>query len=58
MEKSKVLSEQPLIGRPIGQAGVYRELLLRVLNATYAFQYRIDGESIVMLRVYHGREKR
>jgi plasmid stabilization system protein ParE len=31
---------------------------MQVLNANYVFQYRIDGERIVMLRVFHGKEKR
>jgi plasmid stabilization system protein ParE len=29
-----------------------------VLNAAYVFRYRYDGERLVMLRVFHGREKR
>ena len=32
--------------------------MLQVLNAPYVFQYRFDGERVVMLRVFHGREKR
>jgi plasmid stabilization system protein ParE len=36
----------------------YREIALQVLNAVYVFQYRYDGERIVMLRVFHGREAR
>jgi hypothetical protein len=33
-------------------------LVLEVLNARYVFWYAIDGEQIVMLRVFHGRERR
>jgi hypothetical protein len=29
-----------------------------VLNASYVFQYRFDGERLVMLRIFHGREQR
>jgi plasmid stabilization system protein ParE len=36
----------------------YRQVVLRVLNAAYIFQYRVDGERLVMLRVFHGREHR
>jgi hypothetical protein len=32
--------------------------VLQVLNAPYVFQYRFDGERLVMLRVFHGREAR
>jgi hypothetical protein len=31
---------------------------LQVLRANYVFQYRFDGERLVMLRVYHAREER
>jgi hypothetical protein len=36
----------------------YRQVVLQVANATYIFQYRIDGDRLVMLRVFHGREVR
>lgn len=43
-----------------GSAGrdEYRQLVLKVLNAPYVFQYRFDGSRLVMLRVFHGREQR
>jgi plasmid stabilization system protein ParE len=28
------------------------------LGAAYVFQYRYDGERLVMLRVFHGRQSR
>jgi hypothetical protein len=36
----------------------YREVVLQVLNAQYVFQYGYDGERLIMLRVFHGRETR
>jgi hypothetical protein len=36
----------------------YRQVVLQVLNAAYVFQYRYDGERLVMLRVFRGREMR
>jgi hypothetical protein len=33
-------------------------MVLQVLVAAYAFQYRFDGLRLVMLRVYHAREAR
>lgn len=58
VRKSQVLSEIPLMGRPIAGREEYRQVVLEILNAAYVFQYRYDGERLVMLRVFHGREKR
>ena len=56
--KARILEEHPLIGRSIQGRPEYRELALKVLNATYVFRYAFDGERLVMLRVAHGRERR
>lgn len=58
VRQSQVLSEIPLMGRPIAGREEYRQVVLEVLNAAYVFQYRYDGKRLVMLRVFHGREKR
>jgi plasmid stabilization system protein ParE len=58
VEKTEVLRRHPTLGRAIAGREEYRELLLQVLGGTYALQYRHDGVSILMLRIYHGREAR
>jgi toxin ParE1/3/4 len=58
IEKTKVLSRYPKLGRPLFGRPEYRQLVLQVLNAPYVFQYRYDGERLVMLRIFHGRELR
>jgi hypothetical protein len=54
----KLLEEQPFLGAPIARREEYRQIVLRVLNAAYVFQYRIGRDRIVLLRVFLGRESR
>lgn len=56
--KTEVLSAFLRLGRPIAGRAEYRQLVLQVLNAPYVFQYRFDGERLIMLRIFHGREQR
>jgi plasmid stabilization system protein ParE len=56
--KTQVPAHFPRLGRQLSGREEYRQLVLDVLNAPYVFQYRFDGERLVMLRVFHGREKR
>jgi plasmid stabilization system protein ParE len=58
IDKAQILSEHPRLGRAIEGRDEYRQIILQVLNAAYVFQYRLDGERLVMLRVFHGREER
>ena len=56
--RAELLIEYPLLGRPMAGREHYREIVLEVLNAQYVFQYWFDGTRLVMLRVFHGRERR
>jgi plasmid stabilization system protein ParE len=57
-DAARVLEGFPKLGRPIAGREEYRQMVKRVLNARYIFQYRYDGTRLVMLRVLHGREQR
>ena len=56
--KARILSDSPRLGRTIAGRHEYRQVVLRVLNAAYVFQYRVLEDRIVLLRVFHGRERR
>jgi plasmid stabilization system protein ParE len=56
--RTQILSRHPRIGRPLAGREEYRQLVLQVLGADYVFQYRFDGEHLVILRVFHAREAR
>jgi plasmid stabilization system protein ParE len=58
MARASVLEEYPALGRPIHGRPEYRQLVLAVLRARYVFRYRFDGRRLVMLRVFHARERR
>jgi plasmid stabilization system protein ParE len=58
LAKADIIARNPRIGRPIEGGDEYRQLVLRVLNAPYVFQYRFDGKRLIMLRIWHGRENR
>jgi hypothetical protein len=46
------------LGRPIATREEYREIVLQVIGGTYVLQYRYEGSTILMLRVFHSRETR
>jgi plasmid stabilization system protein ParE len=56
--QAAVLSEHPRLGRPMAGRAEYRQIVLQVLGEAYVFQYRLDNERLVMLRVFHARETR
>ena len=58
IDRAQVLSEFPRLGRAIAGREEYRQLVLQVLNTPYVFQYRFADDRLVILRVFHGREKR
>jgi hypothetical protein len=40
IDKTQLLEEHPLLGRPLSGREEYRRIVLQVLNAAYVFQYR------------------
>ena len=56
--RAQILCRHPKLGRPISTREEYRQIVMQVLGGTYVFQYRYEGDRMVMLRVFHGREAR
>ncbi|HEX5508112.1 MAG TPA: type II toxin-antitoxin system RelE/ParE family toxin [Pseudolabrys sp.] len=57
-QKSDLLIEHPELGRSLARRPDLRQLVLRVLNASYVIQYRVMPDRLIILRVFHGREAR
>jgi plasmid stabilization system protein ParE len=56
--RTELLAHHPQLGRPIAGREEYRQLVLEVLGGAYVFQYRFDSARVVILRVFHARERR
>lgn len=52
------LLEHPWIGRRMDDETDRRELILPFAAGAYVLRYRIEKETVVILRVWHGREDR
>ena len=48
----------PEIGKPLNDELKRRELFLSFGGGSYVLRYRLDGENIVVIRVWHSRELR
>jgi len=49
IKTTHLLIANPRLGRPIGGRDEYRQIVLRVLNTAYVFQYRLDEERLVIV---------
>ena len=58
LAKARILEASPELGYPLGDDGRYSQIVLEVLRAKYVFRYRIAADRLVMMRVFHGRERR
>lgn len=55
---AELLQNQPLIGRLMDDDTGRRELFLPFGQSAYVLRYQIDGDTVVIIRVWHGRELR
>ena len=52
------LADMPEIGRPMGDNTGRREFYLPFGSSAYVLRYMIDDGTVVIIRVWHGREHR
>lgn len=52
------LLDAPEIGAPMDDDSLRRELYLRFGTGAYVLRYRLDGDCVVIIRVWHSREQR
>ena len=57
-EGANKLLEMPEIGRPINDGSDRRELYLPFGAGSYVLRYRLDGGTVIIIRVWHSREQR
>ncbi len=58
IEATNLLLDKPHLGRPMHDLPEFNELFLPFGQSGYVIRYRVDGEKIVILRIWHGREDR
>lgn len=55
---AKLLRGFPELGRPMNDDTGRRELFLAFGSGAYVLRYMLDGDAVVILRVWHSRENR
>ncbi len=58
LDGAEGLEDMPEIGRPMNDGTGRRECYLPFGTGAYVLRYRLDGEAIVIIRVWHSREHR
>lgn len=57
-EAAAMLLEHPALGRPVEDLPEFRDLFIPFGKAGYVLRYRLEGQTVVVVRVWHGREER
>ena len=55
---ANILKDQPQMGRLMEDNTNRRELFLPFGSSAYVLRYKLDGEIVVIIRVWHGKEVR
>lgn len=55
---ANTLTDFPELGRPMNDSTQRRELLIPFGAGSYVLRYIVNGETVVIIRVWHSREYR
>lgn len=58
IEVTKLLLEQPYLGTPIDDMPEFQKINIPFGKYGYVLKYRIDGQKIVVLRIWAGRQEK
>lgn len=55
---AELLRRHPDIGRPVEGREHYREWIVRLGTGGYAMRYRVENDTLFIMRLWHSREDR
>ncbi|MCK5355495.1 MAG: type II toxin-antitoxin system RelE/ParE family toxin [Methyloprofundus sp.] len=58
IEVTKLLVEQPYLGNPIDDMPEFQKINIPFGKYGYVLKYRLDGQKIVILRIWAGRQEK
>lgn len=58
LDGAEGLEDMPEIGKPMNDDTGRRELYIPFGAGAYVLRYKLDGETVVIIRVWHSREHR
>lgn len=58
LDGAEGLEDMPEIGKPMNDDTGRRELYIPFGTGAYVLRYKLDGETVVIIRVWHSREHR
>ncbi len=58
LQATDLLLENPYLGRPLEDMPEFHELVIPFGQRGYIMRYRVDQQTIIILRIWHARENR
>lgn len=58
IEAANLLVDNPYLGHPIEEIPEFNQLFVPFGKRGYMLRYRVEGQKIIILRIWHARENR